>query len=315
MEHGATVQRLAEHSRSVRRTALIRATVGVSMLASWGLMTATGLVLAVGPWEDIEDLELRSRTIFLGMDQASWGGVHMGIAYVAVTATIVHISMVWRALGGYLRHLTSQPAAQNLRGGRRLPARPAGAVAATTRTPPGPAQVQSGGPPAAVAAASAHPPVVPDSEVADPVAGSAEPEATSPQLGDLPTVVPVSRDATGIIRRDGSPPVASLRVTMPDGAQRQVAVTVPWMSVGRGPDNLLVIDDPRVSQSHLGIRWEAPQYVIYDLSSRNETRVNGQLIRRVGLRSGDEIQVGESRISFQAQDPAANWQVSQSSST
>lgn len=68
MEHGATIQRMVEHQRSARRPALTRAAVGIALLATWALMTATGLILAVGPWEDIPDLEERSRTLFLGMD-------------------------------------------------------------------------------------------------------------------------------------------------------------------------------------------------------------------------------------------------------
>ena len=149
MEHGAVIQRLAEHQRSARRTALIRASTGIVQLVTWSLMAGTGLVLALGPWEDIEDLEVRSRTVFLGMSQDGWGGVHMGIAYVAVAATLVHITLAWRPFRGYLNILMSRPGAQKARGAPRPPASPARPSAAPAAPTAGAAR---GTPPAGRAA-------------------------------------------------------------------------------------------------------------------------------------------------------------------
>ena len=124
MEHGATIQRIMEHQRAVRRTALIRASVGTAVLVTWALMATTGIILAVGPWDDVEDLVARSRAAFLGMNQAAWGGIHMGIAYVAVVATLVHIGLGWRAFRGYFQHLTSRRAAPAAPPRRSAPAGP-----------------------------------------------------------------------------------------------------------------------------------------------------------------------------------------------
>ncbi len=64
--------------------------------------------------------------------------------------------------------------------------------------------------------------------------------------------------------------------------------------IGRAPQSDLVLDDPRVSRQHAGIRGDPHGYWITDLGSRNGTFVNGQQIgaepRR--LRSLDRIELG-----------------------
>ena len=86
-------------------------------------MATTGIFLAVGPWDEVEDLVARSRAVLLGMDKDTWGGIHMGIAYVAVVATLVHTGLGWRAFRGYFHHLTSRRAVPTVPPRRSVPAR------------------------------------------------------------------------------------------------------------------------------------------------------------------------------------------------
>ncbi len=69
--------------------------------------------------------------------------------------------------------------------------------------------------------------------------------------------------------------------------------------IGRGLDNDVVISgDKQVSRYHAEIRREGGTLVLYDLNSRNGTRVNGARVTKHRLRDGDQIQVGSTRMNF-----------------
>ncbi len=65
------------------------------------------------------------------------------------------------------------------------------------------------------------------------------------------------------------------------------------LAVGRGPDNDLVIADPRVSTAHALLAYEGARLKIMDLNSRNGTYVDGIRIGRwVDLVEGSELRFG-----------------------
>ena len=79
------------------------------------------------------------------------------------------------------------------------------------------------------------------------------------------------------------------------------------LTVGRHASNDLALpDDTAVSRVHAVLELVGPTWVVRDLSSRNGTRVNGDLIsgdRPLG--SGDELGIGAARLVFRgADDPA-----------
>jgi Nif-specific regulatory protein len=76
-------------------------------------------------------------------------------------------------------------------------------------------------------------------------------------------------------------------------------------SIGRGPGNKLITDDPKTSRGHCLIKKEAARYKIRDLDSRNGTFVNGVPVRERWLEHGDQIQVGESMLVFLLHDAEA----------
>ena len=65
------------------------------------------------------------------------------------------------------------------------------------------------------------------------------------------------------------------------------------LSLGRTPDQDLVLDDPLVSRSHARLFWEGGTLFIEDLGSKHGTSVNGLRIRAAHpLTAGDEVTLG-----------------------
>ncbi len=93
-----------------------------------------------------------------------------------------------------------------------------------------------------------------------------------------------------------SRPLARLRVLEPHGGDRSVVVRSGTLTIGRGPDNDLVLGDPRVSRRHARIQGRHGRLVLTDLESRNGTRVNGAPVGEVAIGLGDEILLGDTRL-------------------
>ncbi len=77
---------------------------------------------------------------------------------------------------------------------------------------------------------------------------------------------------------------------------------VDELSVGRQPDNELVLDDPSVSKKHALLRWDAEneRCTVQDLGSTNGTFLNAsvRLRRETTLKSGDILSFGEVQYWF-----------------
>ncbi len=78
------------------------------------------------------------------------------------------------------------------------------------------------------------------------------------------------------------------------------------ISVGRAGENLLTLNDARVSGHHclIGINEvdDMGQIYIEDLDSTNGTFVNGESVKRRILKSGDKISLGETVLKFTIND-------------
>jgi adenylate cyclase len=70
------------------------------------------------------------------------------------------------------------------------------------------------------------------------------------------------------------------------------------VSIGRGSDNDVIINDFGVSRHHAKVVQENNEYFVVDLESRNGTRVNNILVTRRPLEDGDEISLGKFVIRF-----------------
>lgn len=70
-------------------------------------------------------------------------------------------------------------------------------------------------------------------------------------------------------------------------------------SIGRLPDNTVVIDNPAVSGHHARLVPEGEQHFLEDLHSTNGTFVNGQRITRQALADGDIVLVGKHKLVYE----------------
>src|SRR5271165_7101746 len=83
-----------------------------------------------------------------------------------------------------------------------------------------------------------------------------------------------------------------------DGRTRTVRAPIP-ITIGRAPTATVVIPDARASRLHARIDLTDGALGIRDLDSRNGTLVNARpLDGLAGLRDGDEIDVGTTRITY-----------------
>src|SRR5687767_8692489 len=70
-------------------------------------------------------------------------------------------------------------------------------------------------------------------------------------------------------------------------------------TIGRLPDNTVVIDNPAVSSHHARIYRDGDRFAIEDLESKNGTFVNEKFVmNRRTLRDGDVVLIGKHKLVF-----------------
>ncbi|HKV03667.1 MAG TPA: FHA domain-containing protein [Candidatus Acidoferrales bacterium] len=76
----------------------------------------------------------------------------------------------------------------------------------------------------------------------------------------------------------------------------EVSVGTKEVSIGRSPENALVIDNPAVSHYHARVFNEEGRLMLEDFGSMNGTFVNGQRVKMVTLKPGDSVGIGKHTI-------------------
>jgi phosphoserine phosphatase RsbU/P len=98
--------------------------------------------------------------------------------------------------------------------------------------------------------------------------------------------------------------MATLRVEAPDSRPFEVEVSGPFLTIGRGSQNDVVISALSLSRAHARISTITANghgFQIEDLGSRNGTFVNRKPVRvAVPLHDGDEIRLGDVCLHFRA---------------
>jgi len=94
--------------------------------------------------------------------------------------------------------------------------------------------------------------------------------------------------------------MASLTVQFDDQVLKAYTLA-PTMTIGRQPDNAVVIDGPAVSSHHACVFHEGNDFIVEDLQSTNGTFVNDARVIRQVLRHGDVVLIGKHKLVFDLQ--------------
>lgn len=81
-----------------------------------------------------------------------------------------------------------------------------------------------------------------------------------------------------------------------DAILKEIPMGGNEVSIGRSPDNGIVIDNPAVSHYHARVFNEEGRLTLQDFGSLNGTFVNGQRVNRTTLKPGDTVMVGKHTI-------------------
>jgi hypothetical protein len=74
------------------------------------------------------------------------------------------------------------------------------------------------------------------------------------------------------------------------------------ITIGRGPDNTIVVNDPSISTHHAQLLLEGDTYRLKDLDSTNGTRVNGKPVTETVLRFDDRIRFGAAEARYDSSE-------------
>jgi len=85
---------------------------------------------------------------------------------------------------------------------------------------------------------------------------------------------------------------ALLRIIAPIELQREYRIEQQITTIGKSPENTIMIDRPTISPVHISIIGGDNRHLLIDHSSKFGTQVNGVRINRKGLVSGNKIKLG-----------------------
>ncbi|HAH00382.1 MAG TPA: ABC transporter ATPase, partial [Ktedonobacter sp.] len=115
--------------------------------------------------------------------------------------------------------------------------------------------------------------------------------------------------AEGDLFRIGNEHDALITLTYHDGSGTKQDTLPPMqpiklsdaeVTIGRMPDNTVVLPHPQVSGYHARLVREEGTYRIHDLGSTNHLYVNSQVVTNHPLKMGDEIRIGPYKLVYES---------------
>lgn len=107
--------------------------------------------------------------------------------------------------------------------------------------------------------------------------------------------------------------MAQITIQVLEGMERGRAfegIATP-ITIGREDDNVIRLNDERVSRFHAKIQHDGDRVVLTDLDSTNGTRVNGHAIQIHVLHPGDLLWIGRSVLVYGSKDEIAARQLTE----
>jgi len=78
------------------------------------------------------------------------------------------------------------------------------------------------------------------------------------------------------------------------------------VTIGREEDNMVQLNDERVSRVHAKLQEDRGQIILTDLNSTNGSRVNGHPVQLRVLQPGDHVQIGRCTLLYGSESQIAN---------
>ena len=100
--------------------------------------------------------------------------------------------------------------------------------------------------------------------------------------------------------------MAKLILTLNSKVLNQYFIDKPCLTIGRGPDNDIVINDPLLSREHARIVTVGKDQIAEDLQSSNGTLLNGSPLTRQILQHSDVIELGSYHLRYMSSGVAAD---------
>lgn len=142
----------------------------------------------------------------------------------------------------------------------------------------------------------------------DPAVGRRSIQVVAEMTGAHPGNGPAGGniESTQVIQAKGMPAAppqprvtASLVMQTANGAH-SFPLQSNMLSIGRGLNNDIVLEDPRISRQHAQIRFKSRRFLVADQGSTNGTYVNGTPVSTEQvLRDGDIVSLGGLELVFQ----------------
>ncbi|GAC1358120.1 MAG: DUF3662 and FHA domain-containing protein [Herpetosiphon sp.] len=128
----------------------------------------------------------------------------------------------------------------------------------------------------------------------------AEMGAAAPNVaGNTPDRTQVIPTGGGSQNSAGRPPVIAQLVLNTSQGAHAFPLDATVVTVGRGLNNDLIVEDARVSRQHAQLRFKSRRYFVSDIGSTNGTFLNGApLSGEQPLRDGDVVSFGGLEMNF-----------------
>ncbi|MFQ5421118.1 MAG: aminotransferase class V-fold PLP-dependent enzyme, partial [Anaerolineae bacterium] len=103
-----------------------------------------------------------------------------------------------------------------------------------------------------------------------------------------------------LLVRDGAAlrPLLARRAFLVVNGRQHIPLNKPILTIGRRADCDIVLAASSVSRQHAQIRWRHGRFVLFDISSRGRTAVNGIRKQEHILHSGDVIQLSQESLIY-----------------